>query len=128
MHWNTAISPMAVAIAFAFSAAVGLFFGIWPARRASQAGPHHRTSIRVERRHRYEPAMCLWWAVALPGLAAAGRLSAAGRRSRYSRPGGWAAGYGPDKPIATGHPIELGAEFIQGDLPDVVELRCKVVD
>ncbi len=39
MHWNTAISPMAVAIAFAFSAAVGLFFGIWPARRASRLDP-----------------------------------------------------------------------------------------
>jgi putative ABC transport system permease protein len=39
MHWNTLISPMAVAIAFAFSAAVGLFFGIWPARRASRLDP-----------------------------------------------------------------------------------------
>jgi putative ABC transport system permease protein len=39
MHWNTLISPMSVAIAFAFSAAVGLFFGIWPARRASRLDP-----------------------------------------------------------------------------------------
>jgi putative ABC transport system permease protein len=39
MQWNTLISPMAVAIAFAFSAAVGLFFGIWPARRASRLDP-----------------------------------------------------------------------------------------
>src|SRR3989304_6032371 len=36
MHWNTLISPMAVGVAFAFSAAVGLFFGIWPAGRASR--------------------------------------------------------------------------------------------
>jgi putative ABC transport system permease protein len=39
MQWNTLISPMAVAIAFLFSAAVGLFFGLWPARRASRLDP-----------------------------------------------------------------------------------------
>ncbi len=33
--WNTLISPSAVAVAFAFSAFVGLFFGLWPARRAA---------------------------------------------------------------------------------------------
>jgi putative ABC transport system permease protein len=33
--WNTLVSPMAVGVAFAFSAAVGLFFGLWPARRAA---------------------------------------------------------------------------------------------
>jgi putative ABC transport system permease protein len=39
MQWNTLISPMAIAIAFGFSAAVGLFFGLWPARRASRLDP-----------------------------------------------------------------------------------------
>src|SRR5439155_331874 len=34
-HWNTLISPLAILLAFVFSAAVGLFFGIWPARRAA---------------------------------------------------------------------------------------------
>jgi putative ABC transport system permease protein len=38
-HWNTLISPMAVALAFLFSFAVGIFFGMWPARRAAQLDP-----------------------------------------------------------------------------------------
>jgi putative ABC transport system permease protein len=39
MHWNTLISPAAVVVAFGFSALVGLFFGIWPARRAARLDP-----------------------------------------------------------------------------------------
>jgi putative ABC transport system permease protein len=39
MQWNTLISPIAVLVAFGFSAAVGLFFGLWPARRASRLDP-----------------------------------------------------------------------------------------
>jgi putative ABC transport system permease protein len=37
--WNTAVTPGAVAVAFAFSAAVGLVFGLWPARRAAALNP-----------------------------------------------------------------------------------------
>ena len=39
MQWNTLISPAAVIVAFGFSALVGLFFGIWPARRAARLDP-----------------------------------------------------------------------------------------
>ena len=38
-NWNTFVSPGAVLIAVVFSAAVGMFFGIWPARRASLLDP-----------------------------------------------------------------------------------------
>jgi len=37
--WQTVVSPAAIGIAFLFSAAVGLFFGIWPARRAARLDP-----------------------------------------------------------------------------------------
>ena len=38
-HWNTSINFFAVLLAFVFSAVVGLFFGIWPARRAASMDP-----------------------------------------------------------------------------------------
>jgi len=38
-HWNTLISPFAILLAFVFSAAVGLFFGLWPAKRAASLDP-----------------------------------------------------------------------------------------
>jgi putative ABC transport system permease protein len=37
--WNTYISPTAILVAFVFSAGVGLFFGILPARRAAKLDP-----------------------------------------------------------------------------------------
>lgn len=37
--WNTLVSPESVVIAVAFSAVVGIFFGLWPARRASMLDP-----------------------------------------------------------------------------------------
>jgi len=44
-QWNTAISPTGIGLAFAFSVGVGVFFGIYPARRASMLDPitalHH---------------------------------------------------------------------------------------
>jgi putative ABC transport system permease protein len=38
-NWNTFVSPFAILLAFGFSAVVGLFFGIWPARRAASLDP-----------------------------------------------------------------------------------------
>jgi putative ABC transport system permease protein len=38
-NWNTKVSPAAIGLAFAFSAAVGLIFGVWPARRAATLDP-----------------------------------------------------------------------------------------
>ena len=39
MKWNTSINVFAILVAFVFSAVVGLFFGIWPARRAASLDP-----------------------------------------------------------------------------------------
>lgn len=37
--WTTLVSPESIALAFLFSAAVGVFFGFYPARKAAQLNP-----------------------------------------------------------------------------------------
>jgi putative ABC transport system permease protein len=38
-HWNVSLSLPSIILAFAFSAAVGVLFGVWPARRAAALNP-----------------------------------------------------------------------------------------
>jgi len=38
-NWNTELSMQSVIMAFAFSATVGVLFGVWPARRAASLDP-----------------------------------------------------------------------------------------
>ncbi len=39
MDWNTSVGAPAILMAFAFAAAVGIVFGVWPARRAASLDP-----------------------------------------------------------------------------------------
>jgi putative ABC transport system permease protein len=39
MNWPTAVSPSAVAVAFGFAGAIGVFFGFYPARKAAALDP-----------------------------------------------------------------------------------------
>jgi ABC-type antimicrobial peptide transport system permease subunit len=45
-EWPTLLSGPAIAVAFLFSAAVGIVFGFYPARRASRLDPI--TALRAE--------------------------------------------------------------------------------
>ncbi len=38
-NWTTKVAPQSIGLAFGFSAAVGLIFGVWPARRAATLDP-----------------------------------------------------------------------------------------
>lgn len=39
------VTPSSIAMAFGFSAAVGVFFGIYPAWRASRLRPHRSSAV-----------------------------------------------------------------------------------
>ena len=49
-QWRTLVSTEAVVVAFGFAAAVGVFFGFYPARKAAAPQPDRRPAVRVRKR------------------------------------------------------------------------------
>jgi putative ABC transport system permease protein len=39
LGWATAVDPRSIGVAFGFALAIGLVFGVWPARRAASLDP-----------------------------------------------------------------------------------------
>ena len=46
VQWSTSISPLSIILSFGISAAIGIFFGYYPAREASRVAP--LASLRYE--------------------------------------------------------------------------------
>ena len=49
LEWRTVVSPGAVALAFGTALLIGVFFGFYPARRASMLDPIDALRLRVDR-------------------------------------------------------------------------------